>query len=78
MTVPPVPTKRLVLESMSPEFMKALLSGQRAEAEVIAGLALPTDWPGDDERFLRLRLRQIQADPSIQPLADAGYGVARP
>ncbi len=52
---------------MSPEFMKALLSGQRAEAEAIAGLSLPTDWPGDDERFLCIRLRQIQEDPSIQP-----------
>ena len=67
MTVSPVPTKRLELESMSPEFMKALLSGQRAEAGAIAGLELPADWPGDDERFLRLRLRQIQADSSIQP-----------
>ena len=35
---------------MSPGFMKALLSGQRAEAETIAGLDLPADWPGDDER----------------------------
>ncbi len=63
----PLPTKRLELESMSPEFMKALLSGQRAEAEAIAGLVLPADWPGDDERFLHHRLSQIQADPSIQP-----------
>ena len=69
MTVSPVPTKRLELESMSPKFMKALLLGQRAEAEAIASLALPADWPGDgaEERVLRLRLRQIQADPSIQP-----------
>ena len=50
MIVSPVPTKRLDLESMSPEFMKALLSGQRAEAETIAGLDLPADLPGDDER----------------------------
>ena len=50
MIVSPVPTKRLDLESMSPEFMKALLSGQRAEAETIAGLELPADWPGVDER----------------------------
>jgi len=67
MIVSPVQTKRLELESMSPEFMEALLSGRRAEAEAVAGLALPADWPGDDERFLRLRLRQIQADPSMQP-----------
>ncbi len=67
MTASPVPTKRLVLESMSPEFIAALLAGRRAEAGAIAGLALPVDWPGDDERFLCLRLRQIQADPSIQP-----------
>ena len=67
MAVSPVPTKRLKLESMSPQFIAALLSGRRAQAEAIARLALPEDWPGDDERFLRLRLRQIQEDPSIQP-----------
>ena len=67
MIVPPVQTRRLELESMSPEFIAALLSGRRAEAEAIAGLALPANWPGGDERFLRLRLPQLRADPSIQP-----------
>ncbi len=67
MIVSPVPTKSLELEPMSPEFMKALLSGQRAEAEAIAGLELHADWPGDDDSFLRRGLHQILADPSIQP-----------
>ncbi len=43
MTVPPVPTKRLKLESMSPQFIAALLSCRRAQAEAIARLALPHD-----------------------------------
>ena len=57
---------------MSPEFMKALLSGQPAEAAAIAGLELPTDWPGDDERFLRFRLPQI---PNDNGAAELGYTV---
>ena len=53
---------------MSPAFIGALLAGRRAEAEAIAGLTLPEGWPDrHDERFLRLRLRQMGEDEGVQP-----------
>lgn len=53
---------------MSPAFIEALLSGRRAEAEAAAGLTLPDGWPDPhDERFLRLRLRQMREDEGVQP-----------
>ena len=53
---------------MSPAFIEALLAGRRAEAEEIASLTLPGGWPDPhDERFLRLRLRQMGEDEGVQP-----------
>ena len=53
---------------MSPPLIEALLEGRRAEAEAIAGLTLPQDWPdAHDERFLRLRLAQMRDDAATQP-----------
>ena len=53
---------------MSPAFIEALLADRRAEAEAIGGLRLPEGWPDPhDERFLRLRLRQMAEDPTVQP-----------
>ncbi len=43
------------------------LEGRRAEAADALGAALPDDWPGDLERLLQLRLRQVRADPAVQP-----------
>jgi RimJ/RimL family protein N-acetyltransferase len=52
---------------MSPAFLEAVLAGDRASAELIAGLTLPSDWPDEhDSRFLRLRLDQMRGDPSSQ------------
>src|SRR3972149_627294 len=44
--VPPITTRRLELVSISPTFVEALLAGQRAEAEAIAGFKLADGWPG--------------------------------
>src|SRR3990172_9744213 len=64
----PIATERLELVSMSPAFIEALLAGQRAGAEAAAGLTLPEGWPDPhDERFLRLRLRQMGEDAAVQP-----------
>jgi len=53
---------------MSPAFIESLLAGRRAEAEAIADLRLPEGWPDPhDERFLRLRLRQMGEDEAVQP-----------
>ena len=66
--IPPIATERLELVSMSSAFIEALLAGRRAEAEAIAGLTLPGGWPDPhDERFLRLRLRQMGEDAAVQP-----------
>ena len=65
-SVPPTESKRLRLVSMSPQFLAALLDGRREAAEGLLGAELPLDWPGRYERFLRLRLEQMQRDPSVQ------------
>jgi len=52
---------------MSPDFIDALLSGQRADAQELAGLKLPDGWPdAHDSRFLSFRLRQMRERPEIQ------------
>jgi len=43
------------------------VEGRRAEAAEALGAALPEEWPGQIEWLLRLRLRQIRADPAVQP-----------
>ena len=58
---------RLDLLSMSPEFIGALLDGDRDAAGVIIGIDLPEGWPADNTKgFLRLRLGQMQRDPDTQ------------
>ena len=67
MTVPSILSERLELVSMSPDFIAAVLDGDRAGAEAIIGLSLPPDWPGDAEPVLRTRQTQMQRDPTTQP-----------
>ena len=67
MAVPPISSERLDLVSMSPHFISAVLAGRRAEAERLGQLCVVDNWPDEaDSRFLRLRLEQMQADPSVQ------------
>jgi len=64
----PILTGHLELVAMSPALIEALLAGQRAETEAAAGFKLPDGWPDrHDERFLRLRLRQMREDAAVQP-----------
>jgi len=64
----PIRTERLELVSLAPALIEALLAGQRAETEAAAGLTLPNGWPDPhDERFLRLRLRQMREDEGVEP-----------
>ena len=58
---------RLELVSMSPAIVEALLARRDTEATELIGGELPGGWPGGHERFFRLRLEQMQREPSIQP-----------
>ena len=62
-----ITSARLELVSMSAEFLAALLAGDRAEAQRLAGVTIPDDWPDEhDEGFLRLRLQQTRHDPELE------------
>ena len=71
----PVHTNRLQLVPLSRAFLDALLGGRRDEAQSVAGIAVPEEWPDEhDRRFLQLRLGQVTKDPAREewlPLAIA-------
>ena len=67
MRVPPILSQRLELISLSPEFIDAVLAGERRKAADLIGLPLPPEWPGDRERTLRLRQEQMRRAPATQP-----------
>ena len=58
-------TPRLELIPMSLEMVEAVMAGDRARAEEVAGLALPEAWPGRAlvERAFFASLEAIRADP---------------
>ena len=57
---------RLELVSMGPALLEALLAGDRARAARIGGFQIPDDLTLNT-RTLQRRLRQIQANPAVQP-----------
>lgn len=57
-------TDRLDLVPFTAEFLRASLAGKLAEAQELLGAALPADWP-DYPRVYRLRLSQLEADPTL-------------
>jgi RimJ/RimL family protein N-acetyltransferase len=64
--VPPVVSARLELVSMSPEFMRASLTGDLERARRLIGAELPAGWPGRAGRPMRLRLRQLAVNPAAR------------
>ena len=67
MNVPPIPTARFELVSMSLSFMRLLLAGnlERAAAEI--GASVPEDLPDRLDNFLQFRIADLEEDPTIQP-----------
>jgi [ribosomal protein S5]-alanine N-acetyltransferase len=59
-------TRRLDLIPMTPEFLRASLDRNNDDASALIGLTLPSTWP-DIEDVLALRLRQLNANPALQP-----------
>ena len=57
---------RLKLVSMGPALLEALLAGDRASAARIGGFHIPDELTLN-QRTLQRRLRQIQANPEVQP-----------
>ena len=60
-----IQSERLDLVPFTPEFMRASLNQDLVEAERLLGASLPADWP-DCPRLLEMRLKQLEADPSLQ------------
>jgi RimJ/RimL family protein N-acetyltransferase len=65
-SVPAIRTARLELVSMPLAFMEALLAGDTAAASEAIGAEVPDNLRGNLEDFLRYRLAQVRADPSIR------------
>jgi RimJ/RimL family protein N-acetyltransferase len=52
---------------MTPEFLEAVLAGERERAEAAIDAELPDGFPHEGgKRFLALRLRQMREDPRFQ------------
>jgi GNAT superfamily N-acetyltransferase len=67
MTVPPIPTARFELVSMSLTFMTCLVDRDLAGAEAEIGAIVPTDLPDTLDNFLQFRIADLSVDPAAQP-----------
>lgn len=65
--VPPIPTERFELVSMSMPFMEALLARDLAAAEAEIGAAVPAGLPDELDHFLQFRIADMRVDPTWQP-----------
>jgi RimJ/RimL family protein N-acetyltransferase len=61
-----IETPRLRLRTLSADFLRASLAGDRHGAESLLGAMLPEDWP-DERDLLSLRQRQVEEDPARAP-----------
>jgi RimJ/RimL family protein N-acetyltransferase len=77
--VPAIRSRRLDLVSMSPEFIGALLDGDRDQAVALIGIELPQGWPDDNTwGFLRMRFGQLQREPEAQQWLGRALVLRRP
>ena len=65
--VPPIPTSRYSLVSMSVPFMRSLLARDLAGAATAIGAAVPADLPDRLDGFLQFRIADLTEDPAVQP-----------
>ena len=63
-----VRSDRLDLLPMSLELMKAVLRGDRARAQPMAGYRIPQDWPAGMEATLRFRIAIAEKQPETLPM----------
>ena len=63
--VVPITTRRLALVPLEPAAIRALLAGNRGEAQRIVGLDLPDEFPtkGDLDGFLPVQLHRMDQSP---------------
>src|SRR3954447_5977004 len=67
MDVPPIPTPRFELRSMSMPFMRALVARDFASAEAAIGAVVPETLPDTLDNFLQFRIADLSEDPEAQP-----------
>jgi len=65
--VPPIPTARFELRSMSLAFMQALVARDLAAAGAEIGAIVPIDLPDTLDHFLQFRIGDLSVDPEAQP-----------
>ena len=69
-----IQTKRLDLIPFSPAVIRAALDGNRPGMEQLLGISVPSDWEVQRE-FLELRLRELEANPALQPWLARGMSL---
>jgi [ribosomal protein S5]-alanine N-acetyltransferase len=65
--IPPIPTTRYSLVSMSVPFMHCLLARDLTGAATEIGAAVPSDLPERLDGFLQFRIADLAVDPAAQP-----------
>ena len=65
--VPPIPTPRFELRSMSMAFMRALAARDLTTAETEIGASVPADLPDTLDNFVQFRIADDSEDPDAQP-----------
>ena len=65
--VPPIPTERFELVSMSLRFMELLVARDLEAAELEIGAIVPLDLPDTLDHFLQFRIADLSVDPQAQP-----------
>jgi RimJ/RimL family protein N-acetyltransferase len=67
MDVPPIPTPRFELVSMSMQFMRLVLARDLEGAAAAIGAAIPEGFADQLDNFLQFRIGDLEVDPSAQP-----------